>query len=449
MAAPSLQDGIDQAGSAVKLLWKPNGAPFLPEVVEREYSGWRVEQRAWHEGVALLNLSHHMFDTFLEGPDATRLLAAISANNYEKFAIGQAKQFVPVTERGNIITDGILLREASEKYTLSGIPAAQNWVKYHADQGGYDVTYSTDPSSKFRDGAAPVLFRYQIQGPLARDLVERAFGGPLPETKFFHSSPVRLAGREFRAFRHGMAGQAGYEFVGRWEDSDAVKEALVRAGEPLGLIFVGARAYATANVEGGWIPSPVPGIYTDPELADYRQYVPLYGIEGQRPLHGSFFSENIEDYYVTPYELGYGRFLSFNHDFIGRDALQKAGENVTRSKVTLVFDADDVRRVFGEDPGFVLDYARYRVEKGSELVGMTYQTALLDPAGAVLSLAILDNGSVETGTEVEVVWGQHPGPGAAPDADYGYQRLRATVAPAPYNEHARDVYRRNATSGAR
>ena len=79
MAAPSLQYGIDEAGSTVRLLWKPNAAPWTPEVVEREYAGWREEQEAWHEDVAISDLSHHMFDTFLSGPDATRLLAAVSA----------------------------------------------------------------------------------------------------------------------------------------------------------------------------------------------------------------------------------------------------------------------------------------------------------------------------------------------------------------------------------
>lgn len=128
MATPSLQDGIDRAGSPVKLPWKPNAAPWTPEVVEREYTGWRQEQAAWHEGVALLNLSHHMYDLFIEGPDATRLLADVGANNFENFAIGQAKQYIPVTGNGYIVTDGILAREGENTYTLSGVPAAQHWV---------------------------------------------------------------------------------------------------------------------------------------------------------------------------------------------------------------------------------------------------------------------------------------------------------------------------------
>jgi vanillate/3-O-methylgallate O-demethylase len=58
MPAPSLQDGIEQAGSPVRLLWKPNAAPWLPEVVEPEYAGWRQEQDAWHTGVSISDVSH-------------------------------------------------------------------------------------------------------------------------------------------------------------------------------------------------------------------------------------------------------------------------------------------------------------------------------------------------------------------------------------------------------
>ncbi len=42
-----------------------------------------------------------------------------------------------------------------------------------------------------------------------------------------------------------------------------------------------------------------------------------------------------------------------------------------------------------------------------------------------------------------VVWGEHPGPGTAPDEDLGFPRIQATVQPAPYDRHARTQYRRN------
>jgi glycine cleavage system aminomethyltransferase T len=444
MGAPSLQDGIDRAGSPVKLLWRQNPEPWNPENIEPEYAGWREEQAAWHDGVSLSDLSHHMFDTFIAGRDATRLLSDVSANNYENFAVGQAKQFVPVTRKGNIVTDGILDRTGDQEYVLSGIPAAQNWVKYHGEKGEYDVEFSTDPSSAFRGGADPRMFRYQVQGPGARALVEEVFQGPLPPAKFFHSVPVNLDGRDFRALRHNMAGQDGYEFIGPWQHASAVKDALLTAGEKVGLIHVGALAYASASVESGWIPSPVPAIYTDQELTDYRKWVPLFGIEGQRPLNGSFYSPDIEDYYCTPYELGYGRSISFNHDFIGRDALLAAKDTTGRTKVTLVLDPADVRAVTGKDPDhYYLTYARHRVESGeNDLIGLTYQTATIDPSGTILSLTLIDNEHATPGTKVTVIWGEHPGAAGDPDAHLGFPKIRATVAPAPYDAHARTQYRR-------
>ena len=214
------------------------------------------------------------------------MLADHGANNFEKFAVGQAKQYVPVTRDGHIVTDGILAREAEHKYLLSGVPAAQHWVQYHAEKGGYDVCFATDPSSAFRPGGGdPRLFRYQIQGPLAQELVERVFGGPLPETKFFHSTPVTLDGRAFRRCATAWPGQAGYEFIGPWEHAAYVHEAFLKAGEPLGLVQVGALAYTTPSVESGWIPSPGARHLHRPGTGwSTAALLPLFGIEGKRPL---------------------------------------------------------------------------------------------------------------------------------------------------------------------
>jgi vanillate/3-O-methylgallate O-demethylase len=443
MALPSLQDGIDKAGSPVKLLWKPNAAPFKVPVVAPEFTGWREEQGAWHRAPTFSDLSHHMSDTFIEGPDSRRLLESVTANDYDNFAVGQAKQIIPVTMNGDIVTDGILLREEAEKYTLSGVPAAQSWVKYHAEKGGYDVRCTTDPDSGTRQSGPPVLFRYQLQGPRALELVERVFGGPLPKTKFFHSAMVSLGGKTFRALRHGMLGQAGYEFIGAYADGEFLKDALLVAGREFGLVCIGGLAYATNGIESGWIPTPTPGIYVAPELADYRRWLGLYSFEGQKPLHGTFASENIEDYYVSPYELGYGKSIAFNHRFIGREALEKAKDIVKRTKVTLVFNAEDVRDIFGANPEYTLSYARYRVETPSGLAGVTFYCGYIYLERSILGLALIDNRYAAPGTEVTVLWGESPGPtvGSTAQTNSGYQRIRATVQPAPYNEFARTQYR--------
>jgi len=437
----SLEQGIEQAGSPVRLLWKPGAPAWKPPVVADEYAGWAEEQEAWRTTVTLADLSYHMSDAFIEGPDATRLLGETSANNLARFEIGQAKQFVPVANDGNLITDGILTRTGERSYVLSGVEAAQHWVDYHAKAGRYDVAIEIDPTRDFTPGD-PRLFRMQVQGPLALEVVERAFGGPLPETKFFHSTPVALAGASFRALRHGMAGQPGYEFIGEYADHDRVKEALLAAGAASGIVHVGALAYSTNGVESGWVPSPTPAIYTDPGLEGLRRSINLYSYEGQKPLYGSHFSEDIADYYLSPWELGYGRSISLDHEFIGRDALQAAKDRPRKTKVTLEFDAADAARVLGAE-GYLNTYPRHRIEIGGRLVGFTQQVARIAPLGRVLALSLVDEEAAKPGTSVEVAWGEHPGPGTPADAHLEFPRIRATVQPAPYNEYARTAYRAN------
>jgi vanillate/3-O-methylgallate O-demethylase len=435
----SLQDAIDRAGDAVKLLWKPNTPAQKVPVVPPEFNGWKEEQMAWHENVALLDLSHHMMDMLIEGTDAVRLLSYASANNYDNFAVGQAKQFITVDDKGNLVQDAILFRLGENKFNLAGIGTAQNWVAYHAQAGSYDVELTFDPSSEFRPGP-PTLFRYQVQGPKAAALLHDVFGDTLDGIKFFHFQETDLDGRHFSGLRHGMAGQPGVELFGPWEHAQYVKDRLLKAGEAYGLAQVGGLAYYTIGVYSGWLATPVAAVYS-PALSGFREHTSAFSYEGMFSLQGSYYSPSIEDYYRSPYELGYGRSIAFNHDFFGRDALEATKDTIHRAKVTLVWNPKDVARIFGAD-SFVLSYTKDRVEIGSELVGVSEYTASLSMYDTVHSLAIIEDKYAEPGTEVEVVWGQNPGPTeAAGGASDSFERIRATVAPAPYHEYARTGYR--------
>ena len=55
---------------------------------------------------------------------------------------------------------------------------------------------------------------------------------------------------------------------------------------------------------------PVPAVYTAEEMRPYREWLPATTWEASTQLGGSFRSPNIEDYYATPYDLGYGRMSS-------------------------------------------------------------------------------------------------------------------------------------------
>src|ERR1041385_3901140 len=298
--------------------------PYVYPVVPSEFSNWRDEQRAWRETCVLFNQSYHMADMWIKGPDAIKLLSATGINSMANFGVNKAKQFVGCNYDGYVIGDAILFYLDKDELLLVGRPSIHNWVQYHAETGGYKVSLSRDERSIARD--VPIvrrLYRYQIQGPNATQVLNKLNGGQIPEIKFFNLGEINIAGRKVRALRHGMAGAPGLEIWGPYEEREEIREAIVSAGREFGMKEVGARAYATNPLESGWIPSPLPAVYTGEKMKAYRQWLPATSYEATGSLGGSFDSENIEDYYMTPYALGYGPFVKFDHDFIGRDALEK------------------------------------------------------------------------------------------------------------------------------
>ena len=155
-----------------------------------------------------------------------------------------------------------------------------------------------------------------------------------------------------------MAGEPGLELWGPYETYDKTREAILEAGAEFGLLPCGARAYASNTLESGWIPSPLPAIYTGEELRGYREWLAPNSYEATNALAGSFVSDDIEDYYLNPFELGYAHMVKFDHDFIGRDALEQIDPAAQRKKVTLAWEADDVAQIF--DSLFDIDGESYQ-----------------------------------------------------------------------------------------
>ena len=247
-----------------------------------------------------------------------------------------------------MIGDGILFYLAENEMVYVGRNPAANWIEFHAKTGGFDVETEYDDRSPSRPMGKPVTrsyYRYQIQGPNAEGVIKKLTGGTFPEIKFFNMGYVTMAGRKIRALRHGMAGAPGLEIWGPYAEGEEVRAAIVEAGKDFGMVQVGARAYATNTLESGWIPSPVPAIYSGDKLKAYREWLPETSYEAVAGLGGSFVSKNIEDYYTTPYELGYNTFTKFDHDFIGSDALKAMEGKNHRKKVTFAWDNDDVNRI--------------------------------------------------------------------------------------------------------
>jgi glycine cleavage system aminomethyltransferase T len=127
-----------------------------------------------------------------------------------------------------------------------------------------------------------------------------------------------------------------------------------------------------------------------------------------------------------------------------------------RKKVTLVWNGDDVARVFGtlfQDRGEIGKYidlplANYstlpydKVMKNGRTVGLSTYTGYIYNERAMVSLAIVNNEYSEPGNEVTLVWGEERGGSTKPTVErHAQTEIRATVAPVPISEVARMAYR--------
>ncbi|MDC0598545.1 aminomethyl transferase family protein [Gammaproteobacteria bacterium] len=458
MSQQSLEDLIQQVGNPVEMLRNSQIGAYVYPVVPPEYSSWRNEQRAWRETAVLFDQSHHMVDIYIEGPDAIKLLSDTAINSFANFPVNRAKQYVPCSPNGLVIGDGILFHLEQNKLVFVGRAPCANWIEYHAATGGYDVNLIKDDRSPSRpEGKAVrrISYRYQIQGPNAEQIIEKLNGGPFPDIKFFHMDSINIAGRPVRALRHGMAGAPGLEIWGPWDEGDEVKAAIVEAGQEFGLEQVGSRAYATNTLESGWIPSPLPGVYSDdPVMKAYREWLPATAYEGSGAIGGSFVSDNIEDYCVNPYEIGYGPFIKFDHDFIGRDALEKMSKEPQRKKVTFAWNSEDVTKIFSSmfNPGeenykyIDLPLSNYAsssfdsISKGGKVVGASMFAGYSYNERSMLSLGMVDP-DIELGTEVTLLWGEENGGTKKTTVEpHKQMEVRAIVSPVPYAQVVRESY---------
>ena len=445
MAHENLEEKLNAVGNPADMARNSQIGPYVYPKVPAEFSNWRDEQVAWRETCALFDQSHHMTDLYLEGPDVIRLLSAVGVNSFENFQVNKAKQLVVCNHDGYVIGDGILFFLDENRVSLVGRPSAHNWVQYHAETGDYDVTLERDERTAANPTGHRKIYRFQVQGPTAMETLKAA-GGSLPEIKFFNMGEITIAGHEVRALHHGMSGVPGLELFGPWDEAEDVRAAIVAAGEEFGLRQVGSRVYATNTLESGWIPCPLPAVFTGDEMKAYREWLPAEGYEGTGSLGGSFYSDDISDYYLTPHDM-------IDHDFVGRDALEAMGDEPKRRKVTLAWNGEDVARAMGSlfEKGDAAKYidlplSNYSTWPNDKVIGESGVIGVSTFSGysynerSMLSLAVVDV-DVEIGAEVILVWGEEGGGSAKPVVERHVQtEIRAVVSPCPYGEVARTSY---------
>jgi vanillate/3-O-methylgallate O-demethylase len=381
---------------------------------------------SWKEACYIGDWSF-LWERRFKGPDAIRLFSDISVNSFAKFDIGQSKHVIHCDNNGKVIHEGILSRLSQDELMLFGRGCF--WADYKLRHGQYDCTSRADD-----------WFNLQVSGPSAIFVVEKASGQSLRDVKFMHSGKIRIAGCELLALRQGMAGEIGFELQGPMTHHKAVYDAIMEAGKDFGIRKLGGRTVFINHLEACFptiITDYCPAIFGD-DMKEYRDefQAAMPGFAATFNIAGSFEADDIRAWYRSPVELGWGKNVKFDHDFIGRKALETEVASPKRLMRTLVWNPDDVADVYAslfrqDQPYEYMEMPRDqrgfmyadKVMKNGKLVGVATSRGYSYYFRQMLSLCTIDAAQSEPGTDVTVIWG-NPG--------MRQKEIRATVAPAPY-----------------
>jgi glycine cleavage system aminomethyltransferase T len=373
----------------------------------------------------------------VSGPDSAKLLTSVCVNrDFSKLPDSSSRHAIICNDRGQMLADGVVIRIAPDTYRTYWMAPV---LAYHVDRSDLDVkgTYVLDE------------FFFQLDGPKSLEILEDACQSDVHDLKFAHHKMISIAGVPVRVLRLGMSGALAYELHGPSEQMDQVYSALKSSGKKFGMRQLGNRHYCVNHTQAGY---PNQNIHFQYPLYDSGEGLKSYieGCIGKVPspflcthIAGSC-SDDRSNFYVTPYDVGWDYLIRFDHDFVGRAALEQIAKNPPAGPVTLVWNAEDVGRVFASwfqgtevapfddlcEPWDGSDTAtveiRYRIEKvlaGDKVIGRSAGRIRDYYHRRMISIGYLDHEHSHIGDEVEILYGNPDGP---------QTRIRAIVDKYPY-----------------
>lgn len=410
-----------------------------------EYSGWMDEQLSWKKTCYMGDWSF-VPQIRVKGPDALQLFKELSTNSFENMPLNRAKHCIQCNEDGKVISEGVLLRHDEDDFEYQcGTP---QWLYFNLKSKGYRAEVSF-----------PISYKMQISGPNALALCEKLAGAGLRDIKFMWTKMFKIKGMDVMFLRQGMAGEIGFELQGPIHERDALIAAVMDLAPEFGMRRLGARNLMINHLEACY---PTGSIHFYNALSDEsrRDYLDFMADDRNLPdawrgtlfetrlrynfstvFTGSWDGDDIRDLYRSPFEMGWGKNVALDHEFMGRKALEQELAVPRRRVVTLEFDAEDVMRVHASLFGSGDVYRQFEYPDiphhvaWTDLIVMNGKTIghATHPGYSlyfrkVMALSFIDVAYAEPGTRVEVLWGDPGSPQTT---------LHATVAPAPYKQDNR------------
>lgn len=243
----------------------------------------RKEHEAVRNSVGYYDFTHQVLD--VNGKDAEDFLDKIFVNDIKNMKNTHALYTTMLNEEGKIIDDVIIFRLEKENYLISTLYIDKMIKWFDKFKNGFDVEYKNITDK---------LTMFAIQGPKSKELVNKIVDEDISDLKFFTIEDNSLGDITLMVARAGFTGELGYELYVESDKKDILEEKIKEAGKEFDLINI------TSDVIIGSLPGE-------------KGYVLMSDLEGANPL-----------------EVGYGWTIAWDSDFIGKDALLKAKENITR-----------------------------------------------------------------------------------------------------------------------
>ena len=393
-----------------------------PMVVPFEITGWRDEQLSW-EKTCYIHGGLNPTPTFrFRGPGAREFLKKHTVNTYEKFPIGSGKHCIQCDEAGDIMGHGVVFRTGEDEFETYWMILLAHAAE--SEKGNYEMEF-TDMTAE--------RFLLQIAGPKSLSVLESATGEDLHNVKFFRFRNTSINEKKLRIARLGMAGTLAYELHGDIRYSREIYDAVYQAGKHFGIRRLGWYAYMMQHTMNGF------------PQASYHFPIKIPGRDTRGLIRGSVGPE--ETGYRNPVELGWGFCIKFDHDFIGRPALEKMMADPKRTIVTLEWNEEDIMKVHDSQFGDEEPYAPFDSvnDLASDFAIRVHQDRVLDTEGnqvgvssgrmysvyyrRMISISTLDIPLAKIGSEVSVLWG---------DPGTRQIKIRAKVARFPYFDENRN-----------
>ena len=281
-----------------------------------------AECRATRERAGIADLT--AFSKFeVTGADAGALLDRLTANRMPA-ADGGMRLTHLLTELGGIETEMTITRLAPDRFYLNSAVAGEfhdrDWLAHHVADGE-DVTVVD------RTDDMGIL---AVAGPLSRRILAQLTDAELesPGFRWLTGRQIDVAGVRCLALRVSYVGELGWELHHPMEHTAELYDALLAAGEPLGMVHYGVYAMNTMRIE--------------------------------KAYKAMGFELTTE---ITPVEADLGRFVDWTGEFQGKQAAEERlalGDDIEMILVYCEVDTDD-NDCRGNEP----------VYDGDDLIGLT------------------------------------------------------------------------------